>query len=65
VDGMTAHDLKVLFPNLSDEEAAVAKDNLSRYFVIAWEICSNRCMGGMSPSVPGGAPPSSAKQPDS
>ena len=62
---MTANDLRALFSNLSEQEATVAKDTLGRYFVIAWEICSNRYLEGDSPSMSGGAPRGIEKQPDS
>jgi hypothetical protein len=35
---MAADDLKALFPNLSDAEAILAKENLGRYLLLAWEI---------------------------
>jgi len=40
---MTADELKALFPSLSDVEAALAKENLGRYLLIAWEIREDRC----------------------
>jgi hypothetical protein len=30
--------LKKLYPKLSDEELVIAKENLDRYLLVAWEI---------------------------
>ena len=31
-------ELKILYPNLSAEELVIAKENLDRYILLAWEI---------------------------
>lgn len=37
-EAMQSPELKNLFPNLTAEELAVARDNLDQYLEIAWEI---------------------------
>ena len=35
---MSLEKLRVLYPTLSDEELAMARENLDRYLLLAWEI---------------------------
>lgn len=35
---MNLENLRVLYPTLSDEELAVARENLDRYLLLAWEV---------------------------
>jgi hypothetical protein len=58
-DELTA--LKALYPKLSSEELAVAKENLDRYLTLAWEIFEDAQMEDhehdpdpFSPSASGG-----------
>jgi hypothetical protein len=36
--------LKALYPKLSPEELAIAKENLARYLTLAWEIFEDKQM---------------------
>jgi hypothetical protein len=42
-------ELKALYPNLSDDELAVAKETLDRYLLLVWEIMEDERMRDRPP----------------
>jgi hypothetical protein len=44
--------LKALYPNLSPEELALAKENLDRYLSLAWEIYEDSRLAALCEPAP-------------
>ena len=53
---MLLDDLRSLYPNLSEEELAAAKENLEQYLLLAWEIIAEDYQGPDNPLVDPRAP---------